>query len=76
MLTVTQTAERLGISPSLVYSLISGRKLRFCRVGNGRGRIRIPEDAIGEYLARCTFEAGEDRPPVSAPTPKLKHLRL
>lgn len=76
LLTVKQAAERLGISPALTYSLVAGRKLRFCRVGNGRGRIRIPEDAIGEYLARCTFEAGEDSQPVSAPTPKLKHLRL
>lgn len=76
LLTVKQAAERLGISQALTYSLVAGRKLRFCRVGNGRGRIRIPDDAIGEYLARCTFEAGEDRKPTSAPAPKLKHLRL
>lgn len=76
MLTVKQAAERLGISPALTYSLISGRKLRYCRIGNGRGRIRIPEDAIGEYLARCTFEAGEDNKPTPTSAPKLKHLRL
>jgi excisionase family DNA binding protein len=76
VLTVRQAAERLGISQSLVYSLIAGRKLRYCRVGNGRGRLRIPEDAIGEYLARCTFETEEERKPSSASTPKLKHLRL
>ena len=74
MLTVAQAAERLGVSRALVYSLIAARKLRFCRVGNGRGRVRIPEDAIGEYLARCTFEVREDKPPAS--TPRLKHLRL
>jgi excisionase family DNA binding protein len=74
MLTVAQAAERLGISASLVYSLISGRKLRHCRVGNGRGRIRIPEDAVGEYLARCTFGPNEEE--ARATPHRLKHLRL
>lgn len=74
MLTVKAAAERLGISPGLVYGLISGRKVRFCRVGNGRGRIRIPEDAIGEYLARCTFEP-VDGLPATRP-PGAKRLRL
>jgi len=74
MLSVKAAAALLGISPSLVYSLVAGRKLRFCRVGNGRGRIRIPDDAIGEYLARCTFDAREDKPIVPARNPRLKHL--
>ncbi len=75
MLTVKQAAERLGISAALVYSLISGRKLRYCRVGNGRGRLLIPEDALGEYLARCTFEPEEREPRAPSPTPRLRHLR-
>lgn len=73
MLSVKAAAVLLGSSPSLVYSLVAGRKLRYCRVGNGRGRIRIPEDAIGEYLARCTFEPQEAKP--VGPIPRLKHLR-
>lgn len=72
-LTVKEAAARLGVSPALVYSLVSARKLRYCRIGNGRGRIRIPEDAIGEYLARCTFEPKEEKP---LSVPRLKHLRL
>ena len=44
LLTVKVSADRLGISPGLVYSLVAGRKLRFVRIGNGRGRIRIPEE--------------------------------
>ena len=45
-------------------------------VGNGQGRIRIPEDAIGEYLGRCTFEPKEQTPAVpAARTPRLRHLR-
>jgi excisionase family DNA binding protein len=75
MLSVKQAAGRLGVSPSLVYWLVSARKLRHSRIGSGRGRIRISEDAIGEYLARCTFDVKEEPTPPVRP-PKLKHLRL
>ncbi|CAN5702360.1 hypothetical protein BH23PLA1_BH23PLA1_41270 [soil metagenome] len=74
LLTVKDTAARLGISPGLVYSLVAGRKLRFVRIGNGRGRIRIPEDAIEEYLARSTFAPKEPKEPSGRI--QLKHLRL
>ncbi len=74
MLTVAAAAKQLGVSPSLVYGLIAARKLRHCRIGNGRGRLRIPDDAIGEYLARCTFDVKEEKPLPA--TVKLKHLRL
>ena len=73
-MTVKQAAERLEVSPSLVYSLVAAGKLRFCRVGHGRGRIRIPEDPIGEYLSRCTFGVRDVK--LSAPLPRLKHIRL
>lgn len=49
MLTVKQVAERLGISPSLVYGLCSAGKIRHERHGLGRGCIRVPEDALDEY---------------------------
>ena len=71
---VRQAAERLEISQSLVYSLIAAGQLRHCRVGHGRGRLRIPPDAIEEYLARCTFGVREEKP--AAPMPRLKHIRL
>lgn len=73
-MTVKQAATRLEVSVSLVYGLVAAGKLKYCRVGNGRGRIRIPEDAIGEYLARCTFDVREEKP--LARVPRLKHLRL
>jgi excisionase family DNA binding protein len=74
LLTVKQAAGRLGVKPGLIYSLVAGRKLRFVRVGNGRGRIRIPSDAIDEYLARATFAPREEhQPPVRV---RLKHLKL
>ena len=65
---------QLGVSLGLIYALVAGRKLRFVRIGNGRGRIRIPEDAIEEYLARSTF-APQDQQAPSGPV-RLKHLRL
>ncbi len=71
---VRQASERLEVSPSLVYSLCASGKLRHCRVGHGRGRLRIPEDAIEEYLARCTFGVREEKPVASMP--RLKHIRL
>jgi excisionase family DNA binding protein len=71
---VAEAAKRLEISPALVYSLIAAGKLRHCRVGHGRGRIRVPEDAIEEYLARCTFGVKEEKP--VAPMPRLKYLRV
>jgi excisionase family DNA binding protein len=60
--------------PALVYSLISSGKLGHYRIGNGRGRLRIPEDAIEEYLARCTFGVREEKP--AARMPRLKHINL
>lgn len=64
----------MEMSQSLVYSLCSSGKLRYCRVGHGRGRIRIPEEAIQEYLARCTFGIREEKP--AASLPRLKHIRV
>ena len=74
LFTVKDTATRFGISPGLVYSLAAGRKLRFVRIGNGRGRIRIPEEAIEEYLVRSTF-APQERQTPCGPV-RLKYLRL
>ncbi len=71
---VAEAAKILDVSPSLIYSLIASGKLRFCRIGNGRGRLRIPADAIEEYLARCTFGVREEKPVASMP--RLKHIRL
>jgi excisionase family DNA binding protein len=73
-MTVKAAAARLEISPALVYSLIAAGKLRHCRVGHGRGRLRVPDDAIEEYLARCTFGTREEKP--AAKVPKPKHINL
>jgi excisionase family DNA binding protein len=74
MLTVKQAAERLGVSPGLIYSLVSARKIRYTRVGHGRGRLRIPEDALEEYVAKATFGVEETKP--EPRRFRLKHLKL
>ena len=47
--TVKQTAERLGVSASLVYGLYSAGRHLHERHGLGRGTIRVPPDALDEY---------------------------
>lgn len=69
VLTVKQAAERLGVSPALVYALCARRRLRHERHGLGRGKILIPEEALEEYRRRQTVDAEEEgvltRPPPS-----------
>lgn len=74
---VKSAAARLGVSPSLIYSLIAARELGHVRVGFGRGVIRIPEQAIVDYENRRSVTIA-GAPPAPAPRrkPKLKHLEL
>ncbi len=50
-MTVRQAAERLEVSPQLVYALIATGRLGCRRHGLGRGCIRISEEQLAEYLA-------------------------
>jgi excisionase family DNA binding protein len=56
VLTVKQAAERLGVSPGLVYGLCAARQIRHERHGLGRGAIRIPEAALDEYRRGRTVD--------------------
>lgn len=76
MLTVQQTAKRLGVSRALVYSFIAARRLRHIRVGPRRGVIRIPEEALEEFQRGCIAEASEPAPRTPKPRVRLKHLKL
>jgi excisionase family DNA binding protein len=60
-MTVRQTAERIGISPSLVYELCRLGVIKHTRHGRPgkRGCIRISEEAIAEYLASCMRDKPE-----------------
>jgi excisionase family DNA binding protein len=69
VLTVKKAADQLGVSAALVYALCAARELRHVRVGLRRGRVLIPEDAIGEYASRRTVTVRETAPPA----PAFKH---
>lgn len=56
-MTVKQAAERLEISPGLVYALVASGKIRHERHGLGRGAIRITEEALEEYRRSVTMAA-------------------
>jgi excisionase family DNA binding protein len=75
LLTVRQAAERLGVSPSLVYALCASKQLAHERHGLGRGKIVIPEEALEEYRRSQTVAAGEGTGP-SPPAAPLKHIKL
>jgi excisionase family DNA binding protein len=60
---VKQAAQKLACSVALVYQLCSKRLLRHVRIGVGRGKIVIPEEAIAEYLKGREFDPIEPKPP-------------
>lgn len=74
---VKEAATRLECSVGTIYGLVAAHRIRFSRVGLGRGKIVISEEAVAEYL-----KAGEIGPSVaqvaSMPIPrhKLKHLKV
>jgi excisionase family DNA binding protein len=80
MLTVKEAADRMRVSSGLVYSLCVHRQLRHSRVGLGRGKIVIPEEAVAEYLRGREGGPVERLPPPAPaerkpPPLRLRHLR-
>jgi excisionase family DNA binding protein len=52
-LTVSEVAELLGTTDRFPRRLIAERRIRFVRVGR---YVRIPESAVGEFLAAGVVE--------------------
>jgi excisionase family DNA binding protein len=76
-MTVKQAAHLLGIASGTVYALCAAGHLRHSRVGLGRGKIAISEEAINEYLKER--EVGPRKPePPPAPRSRItfQHLRF
>lgn len=70
-LTVPEAAEILRCSAPSVYGMVAAKKLPAVRVGKGRGKIRIPKEAVenlGRPLPAPTKE--EEGPPPTYPAPK------
>lgn len=72
-MTVSETAERVGISKSKVYQLVRARRLGHYRVG---AKIIIEEADVAAYLARCRVSPVGPASSTSRPQPKLLHLNL
>jgi len=79
LLTVKETATKLRVSGSTVFTLCSRRLLGHVRIGVGRGAIRIRQSDIDAYLASRSVgperAAGEKPAPPPKPV-KLKHLQI
>jgi len=58
LLTVFEAAEALGVKPATVRAWLAKRKLP--RVNCGRA-VRIPAEAISEFIERNTIPAREER---------------
>ncbi len=76
LLTVSDVAQWLSVSRSLVYQLVESGKLPVYRIGNGRGAVRFRPEDIDEYISSCRTEPTQ---PIEVPRklrPHLKHLTM
>ncbi len=75
--TVKEAALRLSCSADLVYQLCGAGRLRHVRLGMGRGRIRIREEDIEEFLRGASVGPVKmvTESPIAPPV-KLKHLQV
>lgn len=74
MLSVSEVAARLGVSPSAVYRLCDAGLIRHHRVGLNRGKIRVPEDAVTDYLRSCEVTSANS-PSASVRKPQPAQVR-
>jgi excisionase family DNA binding protein len=73
LLTVSEVARQLGVSPALVYQLVTQGRLACYRVGLRRGAIRFQASDVEAYLESCRVEPEERR---RVPRPRLRHIKL
>ena len=71
LLTVSDIADLLAISQSLVYRLVADGELRCYRIG--RGALRFRQEDVETYLTACTV-AGRERGARTPSRLRLKHL--
>jgi excisionase family DNA binding protein len=76
MLRVRQVSEMLGVSPALVYELVSQGRIDCYRIGTGRGAIRFKEEDVQAYLKTCRVEGAKAEGEVKKTRPRLKHIKL
>lgn len=57
LLTIPQTAQRLGLGRTAVYQLIATGELRSVDLGHGRSKTRIREDDLLDFVEKRTRAA-------------------
>lgn len=75
-LTVGEVAERLCVSKAAVYALCSrdGAAIRHLRLGAARTTIRIPAEALDEFISGATVEPSQAAERHTATAYVPKHL--
>jgi excisionase family DNA binding protein len=54
---VRAVAEALDVSLATIYRAVESGALRAIRIGTGKGAVRIPGQAVEDYLAACELAA-------------------
>lgn len=54
---VKAVAEALDVSVATIYRAVESGALRAVRLGTGKGAVRIPGEAITEYITACELAA-------------------
>jgi excisionase family DNA binding protein len=52
-LRVKEVAETLTVSAATIYRAIESGELKALRFGPGKGALRVPADALAEYIEVC-----------------------
>ena len=73
MLRVKQAADRLSLSESKIYELVSRGEFHHHRMG---GAIRFSEEQVQHYLEETKRERGNAPPKRQTPRPRLRHIRV
>jgi excisionase family DNA binding protein len=72
---VSETAEKLGISTDKVYELVAQGKFPCYRTGGKKSRIVIPVDALVKHLTDTALAAVKPEPPQAPPVPVVAGRR-
>ncbi len=74
-LTVKQAAQKVNVSPTLIYDLCAKRLLAHFRVPPPRGRILIDEADLDAFFATCRVKT--EAPAATSPPVRMRfqHLR-
>jgi excisionase family DNA binding protein len=60
MLRVRAVAEMLDVSVATIYRAIESGALPALKVGSGKGALRVPVEAVGQYVRSCELAARSD----------------